>query len=467
MRNAGGLHRPGRGPRALERAVRRARHPAAAGRHRRRPGRGGGNLRADRLPGTGAAQLRAGRPCHDRRVRPGRAGRGHGRAGAVLLAGARGRAVGRAARAGRPLPRRRHRGGRRLAAGPHGGLDARRHHGARRAGRRALGRQRVCDPAAEPEHRDPADDRVLHPPAGRGAGRHRAAERAVRREVRRGLRDRGQPAGLAHGPVRRQGDRRVAREGCFARDGGRDTGRAGSRRDAARVGLQWPAARHGEHAAPCLGEGSRAAVRPVPLGGHRARSRDALDRRGHGHRRHLRAGIRQEPDCGGRRAAVGRHCAAHARRPRQARGARSSARAERAGLRDCGDCGHCGVPARPRRGCRGRGGETVRRRPRDIARRGLRAAHRRRADRPGRQHPAGAGCGARRPSHPGGRPGASHPVPDHGGRRTRCRDGPARVARQRTAGAPAAGVPRRARCVDATQPCLNRRPGLCRAGAST
>ena len=40
--------------------------------------------------------------------------------------------------------------------------------------------------------------------------RRRAAERAVRRPRRRAVRDRGQPARLAHGAVRLQGDRRAA-----------------------------------------------------------------------------------------------------------------------------------------------------------------------------------------------------------------------------------------------------------------
>ena len=39
--------------------------------------------------------------------------------------------------------------------------------------------------------------------------------------------------------------------------------------------------------------------RPLPRRRRRARPRDALDRRGHGHRPHLRPGLRQEPDRGG------------------------------------------------------------------------------------------------------------------------------------------------------------------------
>ena len=43
-------------------------------------------------------------------------------------------------------------------------------------------------------------------------------------------------------------------------------------------------------------EGGGAALRPLPRGRHAARARDALHRRGDGGGRHLRAGLRQEPD---------------------------------------------------------------------------------------------------------------------------------------------------------------------------
>ena len=57
-----------------------------------------------------------------------------------------------------------------------------------------------------------------------------------------------------------------------------------------------------------VGEGGGAAVQPLPRRRHDARSRDALDRRGHGHRPHVRHGVREEP---GRR---GQHAAAAAAR---------------------------------------------------------------------------------------------------------------------------------------------------------
>ena len=79
-RHVAGLDRPGRGPRAVERPLRAARHPPAPGGHGHHGGRGGGRGRPDRLPGAGAPLLRAGRSGHGDRLRrraPGRGGRGH------------------------------------------------------------------------------------------------------------------------------------------------------------------------------------------------------------------------------------------------------------------------------------------------------------------------------------------------------------------------------------------------------
>ena len=47
-------------------------------------------------------------------------------------------------------------------------------------------------------------------------------------------------------------------------------------------------------------EGGGAALQPLPRRRPRARPRDAVDGRGDGHRHHLRPGVRQEPDRGGR-----------------------------------------------------------------------------------------------------------------------------------------------------------------------
>ena len=66
-----------------------------------------------------------------------------------------------------------------------------------------------------------------------------------------------------------------------------------------------------------VGEGSGAAVQPLPRRRHAARPRDALDRRGHGHRPLVRARVREEPGRGGQPAPDGRHRVPLARRPRQ------------------------------------------------------------------------------------------------------------------------------------------------------
>ena len=149
-RHAARVDRPGRGPRALERAVRPPRDPPARGRHR-------GHRRRRAARSSSASATR--RWCGRRYVLGGRAmeivydderpAPGHGRAGRLRLARPRGRAVGRAAGAGRPLPRGRHRGRRRRHPRRHRRGADRRGHGARRGGGRALGRQRVRDPAAD------------------------------------------------------------------------------------------------------------------------------------------------------------------------------------------------------------------------------------------------------------------------------------------------------------------------------
>ena len=67
-RNVAGLHRPGRGPGAVERPVRSTRHPPAPRRHGHHGHRGGGRGRPRRLPGAGAPLLRPGRPGHGDRL---------------------------------------------------------------------------------------------------------------------------------------------------------------------------------------------------------------------------------------------------------------------------------------------------------------------------------------------------------------------------------------------------------------
>ena len=67
------------------------------------------------------------------------------------------------------------------------------------------------------------------------------------------------------------------------------------------------------------GQGGGAAVRPVPRRRHRARAGDALDRRGHGHRRAVRHRVRQVPAGGVRRRPADQGARVRVgRRPRQA-----------------------------------------------------------------------------------------------------------------------------------------------------
>ena len=91
-----GVDRPRRGPRPVQRPVRPARDPAAAGGHRHERRRGAGDRGRHRVPGPRPAVVRARRPRDADRVRRRRARRGDGRA--------RGRGIARTR--GRPLRRR-------------------------------------------------------------------------------------------------------------------------------------------------------------------------------------------------------------------------------------------------------------------------------------------------------------------------------------------------------------------------
>ena len=99
------------------------------------------------------------------------------------------------------------------------------------------------------------------------------------------VRDRGQPARLAHGAVRLQGDRRAAGEDRLPADA-----RRAARRDRAADDAQRPR----------LGQGGGAAVRPLRRRRLGARPGDEVDRRGDGDRRRLPDRVRQGP---GRRRA--------------------------------------------------------------------------------------------------------------------------------------------------------------------
>ncbi len=156
----------------------------------------------------------------------------------------------------------------------------------------------------------------------RGAGRRRSDQRAVRRQGRGGLRPRGQSPRVAHGALRRQGDRRRPGPGRGSRHDGPDAARVDRtrcrpRRDAG-AGLR-------------VGEGGGAPVQPLSRRRYRARSRDAFDRRSHGRGGEFRHRLRQGPVGRGHapaRPGTGLH---EPRRPGQ--GARTRARATPRGPR--------------------------------------------------------------------------------------------------------------------------------------
>ena len=113
----------------------------------------------------------------------------------------------------RPLPRGLDRGRRRRALRRRGRLD-RRDHAARRGGRNPLRRLRLRAAAAL-ARRARCSTQIREPDGGdrEGARRRRPAERPVRDpRAARLLRDRGQPARVADGAVRLQGDRPAGRE---------------------------------------------------------------------------------------------------------------------------------------------------------------------------------------------------------------------------------------------------------------
>ena len=122
--------------------------------------------------------------------------------------------------ADRPLSVRCDRSRRRLPVRRQGHLH-RRHHGAHRGGRHSFGRLSLRAAAAFAEREDAGRTRAADPRAGAGAQCRRADERAIRHQGRRDLRARGQPARLAHGAVRRQGDRPAGRQDRRPRHGRR------------------------------------------------------------------------------------------------------------------------------------------------------------------------------------------------------------------------------------------------------
>ena len=238
------------------------------------PQRGGRDRRPDRLPGARPALVRARRPRDAGLLRRGAGAGGDGRRHRL---GAR-----------RPLPRGRARDRRRRALRrrlrPH-----RRRDGARRGGGDPL-RRLVLRPAGAVARRGGLRRGLPgRPPARAGARRRRPAQRPARSGRRRGQRDRGQPARLADGAVREQGDRRQPRRRRRPARRRRAPARARAARGAA------PRARQRQ--------GRRAAVRPLPRLRPGARAGDALDRRGDGERRRPADRLREGRARGGPAAA--------------------------------------------------------------------------------------------------------------------------------------------------------------------
>ena len=125
--------------------------------------------------------------------------------------------------ADRPLSVRRHRSGRRLPVRRQGHLH-RRHHGAHRGSRHPFRRFGLRAAAAFAEREDHRRARAADPRAGARAQCRRADERAIRHQGRRHLRAGGQSARLAHGAVRRQGDRPAGGQDRRPHHGGREPG---------------------------------------------------------------------------------------------------------------------------------------------------------------------------------------------------------------------------------------------------
>ena len=201
-------------------------------------------------------------------------------------------------------------------------------------------------PGAEPQLRADAGDRARRADPRPRARRRRAPQRPARGHGRRrGLRARGEPARVADGAVREQGDRRRARQGGVpprARGDGLGA-RAAARAAAAAVERQ----------------GGGPAVRALPRQRPGARPGDALDRRGDGERRRPLDRARQGR--ARRRAAAAAlrlrlHLHPRARPPAGRADRRDARRPRLRALRDRGD----GRDAR-RGGHRGRAGAEAQR----------------------------------------------------------------------------------------------------------
>ena len=138
--------------------------------------------------------------------------------------------LARAPGARRPVPRRRDRDRRRRALRRHRHVP-RRDHGAHRGGRHPLRRLGLHAAAGDARRRRArAGPRVARSSWPQGIGVRGPDERPVRPGPGHPLRPRGQPAGVAHRAVRRQGDRRAAGQGRGPGHARRDASRSCARR---------------------------------------------------------------------------------------------------------------------------------------------------------------------------------------------------------------------------------------------
>ena len=152
-----------------------------------------------------------------------------------------------------------------------------------------------------------------------------------------------------------QGHRGAARQGRHQDHAGRDDRRVAGRGRAGRVGRR----RNAAAGRPDRREGGGAAVRQVQGrtrrgGGHPAGTGDALDRRGHGHRRGIRHGLREVAVGRLRRAPGQGPCLRLGRQQGQARDDLPGQAPRRPGIRDLGDQRYRRGTAAQRRACHDR-----------------------------------------------------------------------------------------------------------------
>ena len=337
----------------------------------------------DRLPGARAPELRARRPRHGDRLR-------HPEPRGLLRPRARaGDHRPRRAAAGRPVPRRRDRDRRRRAVRRHRALH-RRHHGAHRGGRHPLRRLGVhaaarspsaatCSdrgasrrPARSPRASACADCSTCSSRSARACSTCSRRTRARRRTVPFVSKALGIPLAKAASllMVGRTHRRARSRSGLLPE------------RDGSRVPLDSPVS-------------VKEAVLPFKRfrtqGGQRrrlgARPGDALDRRGHGHRRRLPARVREEPGGRVRRAADrAARCSSRSPTATSARSCCRSCGSQQLGFDIVATEGTAEVLAR--NGIQAQIGAQVLHGPGGRARRSVdRRAHQRGQDRRRHQHP--------------------------------------------------------------------------------